>query len=149
MRKGGGFSFYWLSIKIVSPPITHKKSGLIHVITGSWFVGEVNSSYQMLNPWEIQEFFFPFFVSRSHSQFQTTAWTKKSIPFYEYTANIASFLSYCISTHSRGLKRLVSMTDSFASQIYIASFTTIPPHSGHLFTCDWQIVRQFAHTYIK
>jgi len=109
----------------------------------------INSSYQMLNPWEIQDFFFPFSASRSYSQFQTTAWTKKSIPFYEYTATIASFLSYYISAHSIGLGHLVSMTDSFASQIYISSLTTIPPHSGHLFTCVWQTVRQLEHTYTK
>ncbi len=70
----------------------------------------------MLNPWKIQDFFFQFFVSRSDSQFQTTALTKNSTPFYEYIAIIASFLSHYISAFSIALGHIVSMTDSFASQ---------------------------------
>jgi len=53
---------------------------------------------------------------RRYSQFQTTAWTKNSIPFNENATLIAPLLSYFISVLSIGLESLIPMTDSFASQ---------------------------------
>jgi len=37
----GGVYFYRQSIKIETPPFTRKKVTMIHVITKSWFVGEL------------------------------------------------------------------------------------------------------------
>ena len=75
----------------------------------------VNSSYQMLNPWDLQEFFFVFYIMRIHSQLKITAWTKKSLPFQVNITMTASLLACRVSTNSQWLGGLVPMTNSITT----------------------------------